>query len=191
MAIFGELLLVVVLLGVVSSRLRRLRAWLVLDPAELAGWVRRAGEDGGARLAVTLAPAREEETPRGVYARLAAALIEPDPQRRAAGCNEALLELEAGLVLSVDETGGLLRLLILGTMLILAWAVTQGELEVNAAVGVLALGGGAVLVMLSSTRESRVLAATWREGIDRWVAQGLRRWGEAQARKVDGRRRTV
>lgn len=184
--------LVVGLLWVVVVRLRRLRRWMALDPGELVVWLRRSGGDGSERLRDALASsAGDEEQPRGSYARLAAALTEADRMRRAAGCNEALLELEGGLGGGIDEGGGLLRLLVLGTLLALALGVLGGELSGGETVAVLGLAGGGALTLLTSSRESRALVVAWRRGVDGWVAAGLRRWGEEQGRKVDARRRSV
>jgi hypothetical protein len=191
-ALCFEVLLVAVVLWAVGARLRGLRRWVALDPAALSGWLRRAGEGGPERLGAALAAeARDELDPRGAYARLAAALAEPDRARRVAGCNEALMELEAGLGAPVDETGALLRMLVWGTLLALVVVGQRGSVWGGEAVGVLGLGGGGVLVLLAASRESRALVNAWREGVDGWVAQGLRRWGEDPARKVDGRRRSV
>lgn len=185
-------MLVVGLLWVVAVRLRRLRRWMALDPGEVAVWIRRSGVGGSERLRDALAgSAGDEEQPRGSYARLAAALTEADRLRRAAGCNEALLELEGGLGGAIDESGGLLRLLILGTLLALALGVLGGELSGGETVAVLGLAGGGALTLLTSSRESRALVVAWRRGVDGWVAAGLRRWGEEQGRKVDARRRSV
>ncbi len=184
--------LVVGLLWVVVVRLRRLRRWMALDPGEVAVWLRRSGDGGAERLRDALASSvGDEERPLGSYARLAAALTEADRLRRAGGCNEALLELEGGLGGGLDEGGGLLRLLILGTLLALALGVLGGEFSGGEAVGVLGLAGGGALTLLASSRESRALVVAWRQGVDGWVAAGLRRWGEEQGRKVDARRRSV
>lgn len=189
MVLLGEFLLVFVLLTVVVLRLRLLRTWLVLDPVELA---RREPilKLSRTQLATMLSSHRAPQKPQDIYLQLAMALREPNPLRRAAECNEALLELEAGLVPS-DETGGLLRLLLLGTLLFLVWGITQQTLQTNVALSVLALGGGGALVLSTSARESRTVIKVWREGVDRWVAQGLQQWGDGPSRKVDGRRRSV
>ncbi|MCS6902139.1 MAG: hypothetical protein RMJ98_11215 [Myxococcales bacterium] len=192
MALGFEVLLVAGVLWVVAAHLRRLRRWMALDPIALSTWIQRWGKGGPARLGAAMAiRAWEEGEPAEVYARLAAALAEPEPTRRVAGCNEALLDLEAGLGGPVDETGALLRLLLWGTLLALVGGAISGKLPGGEAVGILGLGGGSSLVVLAASRESKGLVKTWRKGIDGWVAQALQCWGEDPAGKVDGRRRSV
>jgi hypothetical protein len=189
MGLAFEAVLVAGVLAAGVGRLRRLLGWLALDPAEVASWHRRAG--GGAREALREALRSEVESdePLGSYARLAEALAEAEPRQQAAGCNEALLELEGGLA-AADEGGGLLRLLVLGTLLALVVGFGEGA-SGGEMLGVLALGGGGWGVLGAASRGSRAVVEAWRRGVDAWVEEALRGSGQGAARKVDGRRRSV
>lgn len=193
MALLLEVALVVLLLGVVAGRWRRLLRWLVCDPREFVALPRRRGVEGVRQVAEALGSwAGDDGSPRGAVARLAAALAASDPQQRAAGCNEALLDLE-GFAVSIDGDGALLRLGILGTLFALALAVIGGGELGRVLVDVLGVGGGGLLVLLTARREGSRVEAAFREGVDAWVAQSLQAWGpEASGpAKVDRRRRNV
>ena len=182
MPIALSLVLVAAVLAVGSLRLERLRTALALDPSVLAAWLKRhPGGEGPRAIAGALGEAAGREPGDEAMARmaaLAAALASPGRAERAAGCNEALVEIEPRLG-SIDGDGGLLKLLALGTLLALALLVVDGQGASSAMLHVVALGGGAAAALVAMKRDGERLARGWRQGLDGWVAASLEASGVA------------
>jgi hypothetical protein len=171
------------------ARLRATLGAMSLEPAQLEAWVKRRGRSRVEALARAASRERDERGELLPELALALALVEPEARRRAGLCNEALVEIDSELSRSEAAPAAALRVVIFSTILGVVLAALGGERIGPIALDVIALGGGATLVVLAAGREATRVASERRKAIDGWISRSLEALGAAPSVELPGRPR--